>query len=154
MPGGTGIGGSYPAQSSGGYGPGYGGGYASGAGGGIIYPPDDIFGSPLAGGEAAPAPRAATATVHVIVPVASAELWFNGAKTQTTGMKREFVTPQLTPGQSYTYEVRARWMANGKEYDQTRKLTVQAGGQSILNFAADEREQLPAPIVLPPTIKI
>ena len=139
---------------------GYGGAYGSGYGGGLpyggagIYPPDDIFGSPIPGGETAPAPRAATATVQVSVPVASAEFWFNGAKTQTTGLKREFVTPELPPGQTYAYEVRARWVVNGKEFDQTRKMNVQAGGKTVLNFAADAREQLPAPAVVPPTIKI
>ena len=85
------------------------------------------------------------AAVQVIVPHESAELWFNGVKTQTSGPRREFVTPELPPGQSYTYEVRVRWTQDGKIYELTRFVTVQAGGQATLNLL-DLREQLPPPI--------
>jgi uncharacterized protein (TIGR03000 family) len=106
--------------------------------------------------ELGPTPTAVTASVQINVPSPMAEVWFNGVKTQTTGMKREFVTPELPPGKVFTYEVRARWSANGKDFDVTRQLNVQAGSQSLLNFVAEDREQLPAPssAAMPPTIKM
>jgi uncharacterized protein (TIGR03000 family) len=113
-----------------------------------MYPSNDIFGSNGTSAETGPAPKSSTATVRIKLPAASAELWFNGTKTQTSGVNREFVTPELEPGQSYSYEVRARWTANGRTMDQSRKLTVQAGGQVQLNFAGDQREQLPVPAVI------
>jgi uncharacterized protein (TIGR03000 family) len=123
-----------------------------------FYPPGDVYGSPVPGmvvppEEAAPSPKAATAMVGVLVPTNDTELWFNGAKTQTRGTKREFVTPELPPGQTFSYEVKARWTAEGKEIERTRIVRVQAGMQSVVNFLVDEREQLPAP-GLPQGIKM
>jgi len=132
----------------------YGDGYQS------FYPPGDVFGTPmpgavLPGSETAPTPRVATALVLVIVPTEDAELWFNGAKTQTRGQKREFLTPELPPGQIFTYEVKVRWTENGKENERTRTVRVQAGSQSGVNFQVEDREQLPLPIqVAPPPIKM
>jgi uncharacterized protein (TIGR03000 family) len=95
--------------------------------------------------EVGPAPRAATATLEVSVPTLETELWFNGVKTQTQGLKREFVTPELVPGQSYAYELRARFVLNGKEYDQTRIITLHAGSQMVISISSDSREQLAIP---------
>jgi uncharacterized protein (TIGR03000 family) len=100
--------------------------------------------------EFAPEPRLTAAMVEIIVPTDSAEVWFNGAKTQTTGQKRQFVTPELSPGQDYTYQVRVRWSFNGKDYEETRQVTVQAGNQSMVNFMILQKDKLP----LPPGIKI
>jgi uncharacterized protein (TIGR03000 family) len=90
--------------------------------------------------------RITTASVEVYLPNKDAELWFNGVKTQQTGQKREFITPELQPGKSYTYEVRARWMEDGKQYDQTRTVTVRSGAQVVFAFYADKKEQLPVPV--------
>ena len=90
-------------------------------------------------------PRVFTALVQIYVPTDSAELWFNGVKTAATGLKREFTTPELAPGRLYSYEVRARWMADGKQIDVTRTLQVQAGAQAVLVISATDREQLPLP---------
>jgi uncharacterized protein (TIGR03000 family) len=142
-----------------------------------FYPPGDVFGSPLPGGGypgggfpgagypdtppippvevAPPNPRTTTALVIVLLPTETADLWFNGAKTQSRGQKREFVTPELPPGQVFTYEVKIRWTVDGKDYERTRTVSVQAGAQSVVNLAIEEREQLPAPVqVVPPIIKM
>ena len=76
----------------------------------------------------------------------NAELWFNGVKTQQTGTKRTFTTPELAPGKVYSYEIRARWMEKGQEYDQTRTVTVQPGAQVVFAFFAGAKEQLPPPV--------
>jgi len=73
--------------------------------------------------EQAPAQADNSAQVRVIVPP-DAKVWFAGQETTQTGTEREFSSPALTPGKSYYYEVRARWMQNGKPVDQTRRVKV------------------------------
>jgi uncharacterized protein (TIGR03000 family) len=78
--------------------------------------------------------EANTATVSVRVPVADAEVWIEGRKTQQQGTTREFVSPPLDPGRSYTYTVRASWVENGKPVEQTRTVPVQANGTATADF--------------------
>lgn len=85
-------------------------------------------------GDMAPADR--TVLIDVRIP-SDAEIWFEGAKTQSTGMFREFVSPQLEPGQDYIYQIRARWMENGQEVNKTRELRVRAGDQLNLDFLGE-----------------
>ncbi len=63
-----------------------------------------------------------------------AEVWFDGRKTQQGGMIRSYVSPPLTPGANYTYQVQARWTANGEPVTRTRELRVQAGDQMNLDL--------------------
>jgi len=72
--------------------------------------------------------------VRVAVPSPDAEVWFEGVPTQQKGTMREFESPPLTPGQNYTYHVRARWMENGQPRDQTRSIVVQAGQHVNVDF--------------------
>jgi uncharacterized protein (TIGR03000 family) len=77
-----------------------------------------------------------TAHIDVRVP-ASAEVWVEGAKTKQAGELRHFVSPPLTPGQDFVYDIRARWTDdNGKVVDQTRHVPVRAGSQVMENFTA------------------
>jgi uncharacterized protein (TIGR03000 family) len=88
---------------------------------GSSYPEPDIF--------TTPAPRVASTdtTARIIVRLpANAELWFEGQKMTGTGSVREFESPPLTPGQRYTYEVRAQWEDNGKLVKQTQTVGVKA----------------------------
>jgi uncharacterized protein (TIGR03000 family) len=79
---------------------------------------------------ARPDPRAHV-TVHV---PAGAQLWFNGTEMTATGRLRNFRSPALVPGSQYSYDVRARWNANGQEVTQTRQIDVSAGAQVTLTF--------------------
>jgi len=87
-----------------------------------------------------------SADIRVTVP-ADAEIWFDGTKMQQTGPQREFMTPPLTPGHTYTYEVRAKWTQNGQPMDQRRNVDVQAGRQAFVDFTAsqtpDQNQQRP-----------
>jgi uncharacterized protein (TIGR03000 family) len=49
-----------------------------------------------------------TAMVEVTCPP-NAQLWFDNTATAQTGTNRHFATPPLSPGQTYTYEIRATW---------------------------------------------
>ena len=69
------------------------------------------------------------------MPSSDAALWLEGAKTKQTGTMREFVSPPLTPGEDYVYEVRARWVDSAGEFvNQTRNVTVRAGQQVMIDF--------------------
>jgi uncharacterized protein (TIGR03000 family) len=74
-----------------------------------------------------------TAMVNVQVPP-DAEIWFEGEKTSQTGASRLFRSPPLETGQNYSYDVKARWMENGKPIEQTRTARVRAGEMAQVNF--------------------
>jgi len=74
------------------------------------------------------------AFITIRVPV-NAEIWFEGDRTQQTGTSREFVSPPLDRGRTFTYDVRARWTDNnGKVMEKTEKVTVEAGRRSRVDF--------------------
>ena len=64
----------------------------------------------------------------------NAQVWFDGVKTTSSGSVRQFRSPPLTPGQRYTYEVRARWLENGREVTQTQQVAVTAGASARADF--------------------
>ena len=74
------------------------------------------------------------ARVEVRVPDANAQVFFDGDKTQQTGTERDFVSPPLTPNKTYTYNVEAKWMENGKPMDQTRTVTVTPNQTATVDF--------------------
>ena len=65
-----------------------------------------------------------------------AQIWFEGSKTSQTGTSRQFISPALKSGRSYTYTLRVRRSENGRDVDETRKLSVRAGENVILTFGA------------------
>jgi uncharacterized protein (TIGR03000 family) len=82
-----------------------------------------------------PAPAQPDTSAHVTAHVpAGAQLWFEGTLTTSTGPVREFVSPPLTPGGRYTYDVRARWNENGHEVTQTQQVAVTPGAHIDVNF--------------------
>jgi uncharacterized protein (TIGR03000 family) len=87
--------------------------------------------SPERGTAQNPEPKAVQ--VNIQVP-ADADVWIGDAMTKQKGANRSFVSPPLKANQSYTYEIRARWMENGKPVDWTRRLVVRAGETFDVNF--------------------
>jgi uncharacterized protein (TIGR03000 family) len=73
------------------------------------------------------------ALIDLAVP-ANAEVWFSGEKTKATGEFRSFVTPALEKDRKFAYEVRVRWMDNGKVKEKIEKLPVHAGDRLNLRF--------------------
>jgi uncharacterized protein (TIGR03000 family) len=65
---------------------------------------------------------------------ASAEVWLEGSKTAQGGSFRSFISPALEPGRDYSYEIRARWMQDGRAIEQTRTVTIRAGDRLTLNL--------------------
>ena len=75
----------------------------------------------------------------------NAVIWFDGDKTNQTGMFREFISPVLEPGQKYTYDIKAQWTENGKDVVRTRKIDVYAGDRLMVNFLAPAKSAPPRP---------
>ena len=65
---------------------------------------------------------------------ADAEVWFDGEKTKQTGALRQFVSPPLAPGRSYSYAVRVRWTKDGQPVEEERRISVRAGAWSRFDF--------------------
>jgi uncharacterized protein (TIGR03000 family) len=84
-----------------------------------------------AGQPAAPA----EARLTIVVPP-DATISFFGSPTKQKGTERQFITPALTPGVKYYYDVTARWMKDGRAVEETRKVSVTAGGRMEVNFLA------------------
>jgi uncharacterized protein (TIGR03000 family) len=68
------------------------------------------------------------AQIWLRVP-ADAEVWFDGKKTRQSGTLRHYFSPPLTPGKTYSYDVRVRWTKDGRSAEEKRHLRVQANQQ-------------------------
>lgn len=85
------------------------------------------------------------ATVRVIVPVADAEVSFNGQPMTATGTTRTYRTPELEVGKRYHYRLTAVWRKDGREIRTERRIDVMAGRTTIVDFTKSAVEELPAP---------
>jgi uncharacterized protein (TIGR03000 family) len=89
------------------------------------------------GAEEASSPATAAsdaAVVNVRVPVANAQIWIQGQKTQQQGTVRHFVSPPLEPNLDYTYQVRAQWQENGQPVTVSKSVPVRAGDRVTVSF--------------------
>ncbi len=115
--------------------------------------------APLDNGAAS---RAVTARVVVRVPE-DARLEFEGVTMPEVGRIRQFVTPELLPGRTYRYDVRATWKEDGREVVFQRSIRVSAGDKAEIDFLSpyeDNRDRqlhtgsvLPAPTSAGPTLR-
>ena len=79
-----------------------------------------------------------TAHLRVHVPDPTAQVWVNDAPTQQRGMERVFETPPLSSDRTNTYEIRAKWLEDGRTMEQTRTVRLQPGAQEVINFGQAE----------------
>ncbi|HVW38679.1 MAG TPA: TIGR03000 domain-containing protein, partial [Pirellulales bacterium] len=82
--------------------------------------------------------RSATLSVHV---PADAKVFVNGLTTKSTGADRRFVSSGLQAGYSYTYEVRAELVRDGRPVTETKVIKLQAGGAADVNFDMNGQEE-------------
>jgi uncharacterized protein (TIGR03000 family) len=110
-----------------------------------VLSPSASMGSPPPGdaGEAPPStqfqnaqPPAPDNAAHLMLLVPdNAQIWFEGQKTSQTGKQREFITPVLEPGKSYTYTIRVRaTSSDGRPTDETRDIRVRANDWWSIDF--------------------
>ena len=74
-----------------------------------------------------------SARVRVFLPP-DAKLWIGGEETTKGGEERTFTSPALIAGKSYTYQIKAVWMQDGKQVEKTQKVKVQANETSNVTF--------------------
>ena len=77
--------------------------------------------------------NSASATIRMHVP-SGARVWFDGSVTTQNGTDRTFVSPNLTPGHEYAYQIRVQWDENGRAVERTRDVMVRAGQQVQVNI--------------------
>jgi uncharacterized protein (TIGR03000 family) len=75
-----------------------------------------------------------TVRVTVRVPNPNAQVWVEGALTTQRGTLREFESPQLKPGNPYTYNIRAQWQQDGKTVTRDRNVSVRPGSTFNVDF--------------------
>ena len=80
-----------------------------------------------AAGAAQPAPSGGSLVLSVRVPQPAAEVYIDGVKMTQTGTDRLFESPPLEAGQSYQYEVTAKWVQGGATVEQKKLATGKPG---------------------------
>jgi uncharacterized protein (TIGR03000 family) len=75
------------------------------------------------------------ATILVSLP-ADAQLTVDGTATQSTSTNRVFVSPVLEPGKDFYYTLKAEFVRNGKRVAASKEVTVRAGKETRVSFAA------------------
>jgi len=75
----------------------------------------------------------APATIRVLLP-ADARLAIDGAPTQSTSAVRNFVTPPLSAGQDFRYDLQARLIRDGKSVTIERRVVVRAGQETVADL--------------------
>lgn len=89
------------------------------------------FVSPTSTSVASIAPSLA-ATFAVEFPTA-AEVWVNGKKQSGRKDKWELTSPALDPGETHTFDVKARWKGDDGEYEWSRTVTLGSGDRGRVN---------------------
>jgi uncharacterized protein (TIGR03000 family) len=92
-----------------------------------VAPGSDLLKQKLGASGPAVAKGEQPANLEVAVPTDDAKVWFQGQLTRRTGKVRQFDSPPLAAGSSYTYEVRAQWMDGDQTVTQTQTVPVRAG---------------------------
>src|SRR5207237_30518 len=60
-------------------------------------------------------------------PTVDTELYFQGVRMKQQGLTRRVVSPPLTAGEDYDYNITIRWTEDGQQRERTRKLPVRLG---------------------------
>jgi uncharacterized protein (TIGR03000 family) len=92
---------------------------------------DVIYFPPAAPGT----PEASQVMLEVRVPNPDAEITIGGEPTTQKGMIRRYLSPTITPGRTYTYEIDGKWMENGRQIMKIKNLQVQAGQRIGIDLA-------------------
>lgn len=98
-----------------------------------VTPAPAIVPEPIKAAPAKQAQATAPATIVVSVPE-NAKLTIDDNATTSTSAQRTFVTPALTAGKSYHYNVKVEYVQDGKPVVATKKVDVVAGNETKVNF--------------------
>jgi uncharacterized protein (TIGR03000 family) len=80
-------------------------------------------------------PVAAHATARVVVKLPEdARLFVDNDPCPLTSAERSFDTPELQPGVTYHYTIRAELTREGQVVKQSKRVTVRAGQETVVEF--------------------
>jgi uncharacterized protein (TIGR03000 family) len=75
------------------------------------------------------------APAHVVVTLPEdARLFIGETACPLTSARREFNTPDLSPGQGYYYVLKAEVMREGRAVTASKRVTVRAGEETVVDF--------------------
>ena len=92
-------------------------------------------------------PDARSALLTVSVP-ADARVYVNGKATSSTGSFRQYISPSLSQGGAYTYEVRVEATRVGQVVGQTQTVQLRAGETQNLAFNLDQSRAVETSLTL------
>jgi uncharacterized protein (TIGR03000 family) len=87
------------------------------------------------------APQQNAVLLDVRVPVEDAEVLIDGTPTRLRGHMRQFYSPPLEPGKTFTYEVTAKFTQDGKPVTRTERQEVRAGERYTIDFTKPHHER-------------
>jgi uncharacterized protein (TIGR03000 family) len=90
------------------------------------------------------------ATLRVLVP-AEARVLFDDTLTKQTGPDRQYVTPPLARGKSFTYILKATWMEGSQEIVRMAVAKVEAGKEVRVDLRDDSKDASSSQIIYVPT---
>jgi uncharacterized protein (TIGR03000 family) len=68
----------------------------------------------------------------------NARLWIEDVPMPQQGTLRQFLSPPLTPGQTYTYTIRVQWLENGQWVSQMHRFPVHGGDIHCIDIVPKE----------------
>ena len=71
---------------------------------------------------------------------ADAKVYVNDKLTSTPGTQRHYVSRNLTPGETYTYQVRAEVVREGETLSETKTVELSAGAATNVSFDFEPAE--------------
>ncbi|MCI0639501.1 MAG: TIGR03000 domain-containing protein [Gemmataceae bacterium] len=82
-----------------------------------------------------PKPSETQAVVSVILPTTAAVVWVDGEK-KDSGLSaiRVYTTPDLEPGHTYQYRIKAQWVQRGENVNEERTVAVKPGSTTVVDF--------------------
>jgi uncharacterized protein (TIGR03000 family) len=113
----------WPANDPRGSGRKHGRGYAGG-----------VIGEPLLGPATPPAQSGGCLVLSVKVPQPAAEVYVDGVRMNQTGTDRLYESPPLEAGQTYQYELMARWIEGGATLERKKAVTGKPGEVVRVDF--------------------
>jgi uncharacterized protein (TIGR03000 family) len=78
--------------------------------------------------------KPAALEVEVRLPRADAKLFIDGAEMKGQGTVRHFRTPEVATVQTYSYDLRAEWTADGLSTTHAKRVVGRAGEKVVADF--------------------
>jgi uncharacterized protein (TIGR03000 family) len=101
---------------------------------------------------AKPAVPARAARIRVLVPSPDATVWFDDVLMAPRGMDRLYFTPPLGVGRTYSYNVKASWMADTRPVVREQRIRFRPGDEVVVSFLGDVGKVTPA--LRPPRTRV